>query len=230
MSDVVIAALVIAVAAVILGWLFVRQRAQSPSYDSDFSLDNWQPSTVRPLMQIELKALADIQRAAPNCIIMPQVSLSRFLKVKKSVAYRPWFYRVGRRCVDFLICSPNGDVLGVVELDDAKTATATPSRGVQAKERCLTLASIPVWHINPETKGAYDQLFDFVRTALGEAAAHQQQEPEWHPTENAPRGAGIEALELDDERWNQPWPTEDTRPSAYLDIADIQPASPMAAR
>lgn len=213
---------VLAIVIIVLGWLLMRRR-ESPGYDSDFALDNWKPSPVRPLTKIELDALAQIKRAAPECIIMPQVSLSRFLRVKKSVAYRPWFYRVGRRCVDFLICSPKGDVLGVVELIDAKASFAAPSRGVQAKERTLTLATIPVWHIDPDAQGAYDKLYDFIRAELGESAAHAVPTLEWPPTDHAPRGAGIEALELDDARWNQPWPTEDTRPSAYLDIAEMQP-------
>jgi hypothetical protein len=213
---------VLAIVIIVLGWLLMRRR-ESPGYDSDFALDNWKPSPVRPLTKIELDALAQIKRAAPECIIMPQVSLSRFLRVKKSVAYRPWFYRVGRRCVDFLICSPKGDVLGVVELIDAKASSAAPSRGVQAKERTLTLATIPVWHIDPDAQGAWDKLYDFIRAELGESAAHALPTPEWSPTDHAPRGAGIEALELDDDRWNQPWPTEDTRPSAYLDIAEMQP-------
>ncbi len=228
MSTVAVSILVAAV--LILGFLLWRSRQRPADFESDFNLDNWQPRTVRPITKVELMALAKIKLAAPDCIIMPQVSLSRFLRVKKSIAYSPWFYRVGRRCVDFLICSPKGDVLGVVELDDRKPGAAHTSRGLQAKERTLTLASIPVWHINPESQGAFDQLYDFIRAELGESVAHSAQSVEWAATENSPRGAGIEAVELDDDRWNQPWPTEDTRPSAYLDFAEMQPQAYDGAR
>jgi hypothetical protein len=170
---------------------------------------------------VELKAYARLKSIAPDCVVLPQVSLSRFIKVKSSLPYGPWFYRVGRRCVDFLICSDKGDVLGVVELKDSKNESKGESRGGQSKERTLTLASIPVWHIDPEAQGAYDLLYSYIHAELGQYQAKSSQHgPEWHSTDIAPQRAGIEALELDDDRWNQPWPTEENRPTAYLDMVD----------
>jgi Protein of unknown function (DUF2726) len=207
-------------AVLVLGWLWLRGRRTADASFSDFNLDNWQPRTIRPLTQVELAMLGKIKMAVPECMVLPQVSLSRFLKVKSSLPYGPWFRHVGRRCVDFLICSPKGDVLGVVELIDSKKANAAPSHGSQAKERTLTLAAIPVWHVDPESTDGLHQLHDYIRAELGESVVHSIHGLEWPPTEASPRGAGIEAVELDDDRWNQPWPSEETRPSAYLDLLD----------
>jgi hypothetical protein len=212
---------VIALLVVVLGWWLLRRRTSLPALESGFDLDSWQPRTVRPLTKVELSALARIKLVAPECLVLPQVSLSRFLRVKSALPYSPWFHHVGRRCVDFLVCSPNGDVLGVIELIDNKNAGAPPSRGEQAKERTLTLAAIPVWHIDPQAPHALDQLHDYIYAELGDSVASPSLGAEWHSTDTAPRGAGIEAIELDDDRWNQPWPSEETRPTAYLDLAEL---------
>jgi Protein of unknown function (DUF2726) len=221
MPTIAIGALVLLLLA--LGFLLMRSRTSPQALESEFDLDSWQPRTVRPLTKLELKTLARLKAVAPDCLVLPQVSLSRFLQVKHSFPYSPWFHHVGRRCVDFLVCSPHGDVLGVIELMDTKNPTL-PSRGSQAKERTLTLAAIPVWHIDPESPDALDQLHSYIYAELGDSVASPSHGLEWHSTDAAPRGAGIEALELDDDRWNQPWPSEDTRPSAYLDLVEL-PAS-----
>ncbi len=215
MPTIAIAIIILAVAA--LAWYLLRNRlggGQSGAVD----LDKWQPRTIKPLTKTELKAFAKLKSITPDIVVLPQVSLSRFIKVKSSLPYGTWFYRVGRRCVDFLICSDKGNVLGVVELTGK--AGSPESRGAQAKERTLTLASIPVWHIDPEDAGAYDQLYTFITAELGQSEASANNHPEWHATDVAPRRAGIETLELDDGRWNQPWPTEENRPTAFLDLVD----------
>ncbi len=214
-----IAIVVLVLAVLVLAWMLTRGRGAVKNGEA-VDLDQWQPRTIKPLTKVELKAYARLKSIAPECVVLPQVSLSRFIKVKSSLPYGPWFYSVGRRCVDFLICSDKGDVLGVVELTDDKNAARTESRGARSKERTLTLASIPVWHVDPEAQGAYDQLYSYIHAELGQYQANSTHGSEWHTTDIAPRKAGIEVLELDDDRWNQPWPTEENRPTAYLDLAE----------
>jgi Protein of unknown function (DUF2726) len=214
-----IAIVVLVLAVLVLAWVLMRGRGAVKGGKAA-DLDSWQPRTIKPLTKVELKAYVRLKGIAPDCVVLPQVSLSRFIKVKSSLPYGPWFYSVGRRCVDFLICSDKGDVLGVVELVDSKNASKPESRGAQSKEHTLTLASIPVWHIDPEAQGAYDQLYSYIHAELGQYEAKSSHGPEWHSTDIAPRKAGIEVLELDDERWNQPWPTEENRPTAFLDMAE----------
>jgi Protein of unknown function (DUF2726) len=219
-----IAIVVLVLAVLVLAWVLTRKRDVVKGGKAT-DLDSWQPRTIKPLTKVELKAYARLKGIAPDCVVLPQVSLSRFIRVKSSLPYGPWFYRVGRRCVDFLICSDKGDVLGVVELTDAKNDAKADSRGAQSKERTLTLASIPVWHVDPEAQGAYDQLYSYIHAELGQYQAKSSQHgPEWHSTDIAPQRAGIEALELDDDRWNQAWPTEENRPTAFLDMAEAPTA------
>lgn len=95
----------LALAVLALAWWQLCSRQTADASFSDFNLDNWQPRTIRPLTQVELALLGKIEMAAPGCLGLPQVSLSRFLKVKTSSPYGPWFCHIGRRCVDFLISS-----------------------------------------------------------------------------------------------------------------------------
>ena len=213
----IIIAVILAVVA--LAWLWSTQRKVKDP-DGEQELESWRPRPIRPLTKLELKALGQIQAAAPHWIVLPQVSLSRFLKVKTSLPYGPWFYKVGRRCVDFLICTKGGDVLGVIELQDSKTLQAHISSGVLAKEHTLKQASIPIWHFNPESPDAMEQLEALIHNKPSDPAAHSAQGIDFRHTDAAPRGAGIEAIELDDTRWEQAWPTEDTRPTAFLDMAE----------
>lgn len=216
----IIAAMVLALAG--LAWRLSISRKANAAV-GELGLESWDPRTIRPLTKAELMALGQIQSAARNCIVLPQVSLSRFLKVKTSMPYGPWFYKVGRRCVDFLICSPGGDVLGVVELQRSKTLQTHISSGALAKERALAQAAIPIWHFDPEAPGAIEKLNSNILAELGDAVAHSSHGIDFHNTETAPRRAGIEAVELDDDRWEQAWPTEDTRPTAYLDLPGADP-------
>jgi hypothetical protein len=217
MTTYIIGLAVIGFLAIVVWW-FQRHGSSNGGFSlgKELNLDLWQPRTIRPLTKLELRLLSDIQGVAPGCLVMPQVSLSRFLKVKSSLSYSQWFYRVGRRCVDFLVCSPHGDVLGVIELVHTKRSKKI-NEGTEAKERALAMAQIPVWAFNPDKDGALQQLRITIQLEQSHAEVNSQMHPEWQATELAPRKAGIEALEMDENRWNQPWPNEDNRPSAFLD-------------
>ena len=73
-----------------------------------FRMEDWQPRTMRPLTPDELKALKLLRKALPECLLLPQIALARFLTVAQNRSYNQWFGSVGRRCVDFLICSEQG--------------------------------------------------------------------------------------------------------------------------
>jgi hypothetical protein len=207
----------LAVAVAIAAWFFYTKTQQAK--EGGFLLEDWKPRAMRPLTRAELKVFNHIRTAVPECFLFPQVSLSRFVKVRQTKSYNQWFQRVGRRSVDFLVCSDSGDVLGVLELKNG--STHRDSSGQLRKEKTLKLASIPVWHIDTERLPDHEKLRDMILIELKAAYEHSVQTPEWRKTEIAPRAAGVEAAELeDDDRWNQPWPTEESRPTAFLDNLD----------
>jgi Protein of unknown function (DUF2726) len=216
-----ITALIIGAAAVL--WRF---KAASADKGMQFSLENFRPRTMRPLTRQELAVYAHLNTAVPECLVLPQVSLSRFLQVTQNRSYQTWFQKVGRRCVDFLVCSAKGDVLGVIELGSGKSRRAgAASEGAQRKAESLRMAGIAIWNLNPQDLPSLDELREMILTQWQASVQHSaQDDAEWKRTELAPRDAGLEVEELSDSRWQQqPWPTEEARASDFLDALEGLP-------
>lgn len=198
-------------------WLWVKRGGASNAQHA-FNAEHWKPRSIRPLSKVDLLALSHLSAAVPECLVLPQVSLSRFIKVRQTKSYGLWFGRVGRRCVDFLVCSPSGDVLGVIEIvrtsQTGKPQTTTV--GSQRKRDTLRLASIPLWQMNADQLADHAKLRQIILPEL-QAAQRAMRNRGFANTDLQPHTKGLEALELDDARWGVGWPTEDAGPSALLD-------------
>jgi hypothetical protein len=235
-TSMIVAALLVLVAII---WL--QKKAKSPSADDDFAAADFRVRVTRPLTKNELKVLRKLQTALPECLLLPQVSLSRFVQVHENRSYHTWFHKVGRRCVDILICTSSGDVLGVVDLEDGASrrgegATRAASLGTARKIETLRQAKVAIWRFDPDNLPGHDELRDMVleqwqssqlRPPAGAAAS------QWPQTELAPRREGLEVTEgeisEDDSQWQaQPWPTPESRPTDFLDLLDMPPPNPPA--
>jgi Protein of unknown function (DUF2726) len=223
------AALVVLVLAVLMLSLWWRSSRPLPANSTRlFRMEDWQPRTMRPLTPAELRLLLQLRKALPECLLMPQVALARFLSVAQNRSYNQWFGSVGRRCVDFLVCTEQGEVLGVIQLQSSK-AGKPPSEGTERKLKALSMARIPVWPMASEPLPDVQTLRSLVLPELQAAEQHSQlhsqqhDESEWQATRLEPRGtnpkkvAPAPAPAPDDERWNQVWPNEEARSSAFLD-------------
>ena len=225
MNPLVLGLLFAAILAGVGVWFWSKRSGGNDKTFNAFNVEQWKPRAIRPLTKVELLALAHLQKAVPECMVLPQISLSRFIKVKQTRSYGQWFGRVGRRCVDFLVCSPSGDVLGAIDVVRPKQNISLEGRsvGTQRKIDTLQLSSVPLWQLS------LDQLADVAKIRLIvmpelEAAEQALRTRGFAHTELQPRGAGIEAVELDESRWNQDWPNEDSRPSVWLDANDSSSA------
>ncbi len=224
--------LILAVLALLV-WL-VLQRSQPVVHSGKqrpFRNEDWQPRTMRPLTPSELHTLKHLRKALPECLLMPQVALARFLSVPQNRSYNQWFGSVGRRCVDFLVCSDHGDVLGVIQLHLGKTKAM--SEGTQRKMKALEMAQIPVWQLTSDDLPDVHALRAMVLPELHAAAEHSQQhasdeELVWQATRLEPRRpatafepalspAQSAKAKLSSQRWDQAWPTEEARSSEFLD-------------
>jgi hypothetical protein len=218
--------LIVLAAAGMVVWWFMQSKpavAKKSRDSEEFDPKIWQPRVVRPLTRTELEAYKVLRDALPDMVLLPQVALSRFVGVRTQRSYTRWFNKVGRRSVDFLVCSKRGDVLGVVELQAKRD---TKSSGTQLKTSTLKLAHIPVWHLDLEARAGVELVAHQINLRLAESGAalnssQQQDSEQWEATMVNPRTAGIEAVEAADVKWEeQPWPTEDNRPSSFLDQTD----------
>jgi Protein of unknown function (DUF2726) len=219
-----IAAVLIVATLALLAW-FVLQRSAPVVHSGKhrpFRLEDWPPRTMRPLTPEELRVLKLLRKALPECLLMPQVALARFLSVQQNRSYNQWFGSVGRRCVDFLLCSEQGDVLGVIQLQSSKSKAL--SEGTVRKLKALEMAQIPVWQMAKDDLPDVHALRAMVMPELKAAEAHsvQFQDSDWAATKLEPREFSVlrknkEAQAAKSERWNQAWPTEEARSSAFLD-------------
>jgi Protein of unknown function (DUF2726) len=218
-------------AAIFIIWRRAAPVAHSSGLRS-FRMDDWKPTTMRPLTPRELKMMLHLRKALPECLLLPQIALARFLNVPQSKSYNQWFGSVGRRCVDFLVCSEQGDVLGVIQLISSKKGgSSSQSEGTQRKLKSLEVAQIPVWQIAADPLPDVQNLRFMVLLELQAAEEHSQQhspESEWQATRLEPRVSKTSTntnpftqpkkpAPIDDTRWNQAWPSEDARSSEFLD-------------
>ena len=58
-------------------------------------------------------------KSLPDNLVLAQVGLSRFLRVKKGSNFQKWFNRINRMSADFVVCAKDASVLAVIELDDS---------------------------------------------------------------------------------------------------------------
>lgn len=227
----VIVAVIVLAALALLVW-FVSQRS-APGVHSGkqrpFRMEDWQPRTMKPLTPTELHTLKQLRKALPECLLMPQVALARFLNVAQNRSYNQWFGSVGRRCVDFLVCSEQGDVLGVIQLQASKGKPM--SEGTQRKIKALEMAQIPVWQLAkddlPDAAALRAMVIPELQAAEQHSVQHQEGglESEWQSTRLEPRRPAT-AFEQSSkpasskpqlDRWDQAWPTEEARSSEFLD-------------
>jgi hypothetical protein len=195
-----------------------------------FRMEDWQPRTMRPLTPDELKALKLLRKALPECLLLPQIALARFLSVPQNRSYNQWFGSVGRRCVDFLICSEQGDVLGVIQLQSSKARAV--SEGTQRKLKALEMAQIPIWQMAKDDLPDVQTLRAMVMPELQAAEQHsvQHQESEWQATRLEPREAAAAKKQSESNRWNQAWPTEEARSSVFLDEMGMIEVPPLVVK
>lgn len=220
--------LVLALLVGVALWWWLRTPPKIPSHAKrGFHAEDWSPRIMRPLTKTELRVMMHLREALPECLLMPQISLSRFLQVGHNRSYQHWFSAVGRRSVDFLVCSKQGDVLGAVML---LSATKQDSSGTRRKRQTLELAKIPIWEMKASDLPSIDSIRLMIMAEAQAAEQHSQMvsqmhaDSEWKSTELQPRlktgtakMQGVETMEIEDERWNQAWPTEEASASAFLD-------------
>ena len=135
----------------LLWWLskrIGRARATGDDPDRIDTLAGWPPQATRVLSTVECQAYSTLVRALPDCMVLAQVPLSRFLRVPKRYSYADWLRRLGNQCADFVICDMHAQVLAVVELQPpAASAGDRAQRRMERMARSLKAAKVPlhVW-------------------------------------------------------------------------------------
>ena len=138
-----------------------RNTYSTPSHHVDTLVGA--PSTSRPLNASERLTYKLLTEAMPaDYFLLAQVALARFIKVSQRTSYRAWYDRIGHRCVDFVVCNADGEVVAVIELDEHRPSSVGYGKVVQRKAKVLAASGVPVLHWTSETppdlEDARDQL------------------------------------------------------------------------
>ena len=108
-------------AIVVLAAVVTLKRGRSAPATSDVPLVYRQ---VKPLSAAEQTLYWRLREALPECIVLSQVTFSRFMKpdtggLAPLAVYRALQNRIAQKTLDFLVCLPDFTVVAAVELDDA---------------------------------------------------------------------------------------------------------------
>lgn len=109
------------------------------------TLASWMPEPSRILTSHERVAFQTLRQAVPECMLLAQVPLARFLRVPTRNSYTEWLRRVGQLCADIVICDESSLALCVVEV--RAPLGKESERGLRRHERMdrvLKAAGIPV--------------------------------------------------------------------------------------
>jgi hypothetical protein len=144
------------VVALLMVWLSRRRTGPGDqtgsrsgrSLDAVDTVIGWPPEATRVMTMRHRRAFDLLRRAVPECMVLAQVPLARFLRVPTRLSYVEWLRRIGHVCIDLVICDPASNVIAVIEVRENEKVETDKARKRRLRvERVLRAAGIPlhVW-------------------------------------------------------------------------------------
>jgi hypothetical protein len=127
-------------AVLVLALLWWRQQqgpkaadepSRAPKQDALDTVAAWPPEATRVLSGHERDAHQALIAALPECLVLAQVPLARFVKVPRRHSYTEWLTRAGHLCADLLVCDRSSQALAVVIIRSRQAS----ERGAKRNER-----------------------------------------------------------------------------------------------
>ncbi|MDE2402111.1 MAG: DUF2726 domain-containing protein [Burkholderiales bacterium] len=115
----------------LMGWAWHRRRASSDrGWPRRWNLN------ARPVFTADERALFnELRLALPHHVVMAKLNLLRFCQVADGHDARQWYDRLHTLHVSFAICTPNGAVVSVIDIEPRGKATS--QRSQRLKEAVL---------------------------------------------------------------------------------------------
>jgi hypothetical protein len=143
----------IAIGVVVLLALLMLQRRRAAAGAEDTrsgakqdALDtvaSWPPEATRVLTGDERAAHQAIVAALPECLVLAQVPLARFVKVPRRHSYTEWLTRAGHLCADLLVCDRSSQAIAAVMIRSRNESERGQKRHARIK-RVLNAAKLKV--------------------------------------------------------------------------------------
>ncbi len=135
-----LAALIVALFASLLVRALAKQRHEESA---------WPFAVQTPLSQVEQILYYRLVQTLPDLVVLAQVPLARFLRVKLGQTWREWHNRISQKSIDFLICDRDFAIIAAIELDDRTHERPGRAKPDATKNRALAAAGIPLvrWRV-----------------------------------------------------------------------------------
>jgi hypothetical protein len=118
-------------ALVVVGLKLIKPRTEA---------NRWAVKARSPVSPVEQQLFRRLLDAFPQCIVLSQVAISQLVNVSPGPGRQATFNRIGRLVADFVLCTPDFAVIGIIELDDTTHAPAHRQNADRNKSESLTAA------------------------------------------------------------------------------------------
>ena len=130
--------------AALLASMFLRALARQRHEERD-----WPFSAQVPLSQVEQIFFHRLVQTLPDLIVLAQVPLTRFLRVKMGQPWLEWHNRISQKSIDYLVCDRDFAIIAAIELDDRSHDAVARKKADVTKNRALAAAHVPLvrWRV-----------------------------------------------------------------------------------
>ena len=102
--------------------------------------NRWAVKARLPVSPIEQQIFRHLIDAFPQCIVLSQVAVSQLVSVLPGPGRQVAFNKISRLVADFVLCTADFGVIGIIELDDSSHAAAHRQNADLNKSEALTTA------------------------------------------------------------------------------------------
>jgi hypothetical protein len=100
----------------------------------------WAVKARLPVSPVEQQLYRRLIDAFPQCIVLCQVAVSQLVSVMPGPGRQVAFNKISRLVADFVLCTADFAVIGIIELDDSSHATAHRQNADRNKSEALSAA------------------------------------------------------------------------------------------
>ncbi len=144
-----------------------EEHAHSVADDNLDTIAAWPPQAVRVMTLSERQAYDLLRRAMPDCLVLAQVPLARFISVPTLHSYAAWLTRAGRLSADLLVVDNASRPVAAVQIRDGDETDRSTKRRQRLTD-VLQAAGIPVHVWQGDRLPAPEQVRSMLRTVEAE--------------------------------------------------------------
>lgn len=104
----------------------------------------WPFTSQVPLSKVEQVLYHRLVQTLPDLVVLAQVPLTHFLRLKMGQPRRVWQERIGHETIDYLICDRDFAIIAAIELDHRSHDLVSLEKADVTKNRALAAAQVPL--------------------------------------------------------------------------------------